>query len=251
MGLFLFAAACGLLLLPVLPALPPLALVWLPALLLALLLRRLRRPRESWLPLLFAASFSWSLLAAQQALEMRLPAALEGLPLQVQGRISGLPEPAWRGQRFRFQPQSLVLAGKSQAVAGQWQLFTAQPLLLRPDAQCRLSVRLKRPHGVANPGGFDYEAWLLSEGVTATGTATVLQCTAPAAGLDGLRHALRRFFQQHFADAAETGVMLALVSGDRALIPPALWERYAATGVVHLMAISGLHITLLAVVAAG
>lgn len=250
MGLFLFAAACGLLLLPVLPALPPLSLVWLLALLLALLLRRWQRPRESWLPLLFAATFSWSLLAAQQALEMRLPGALEGRPLQVQGRITGLPEPAWRGQRFRFQPQSLRPEEKSPAVAGQWQLFTAQPLLLQPDAECRLSVRLKRPHGVASPGGFDYEAWLLSEGVTATGSATIVQCSAAPAGLDGLRHSLRLFFQQHFAGAAEAGVMLALVSGDRALIPDALWESYTATGVVHLMAISGLHITLLALVAA-
>jgi competence protein ComEC len=30
-------------------------------------------------------------------------------------------------------------------------------------------VRLQRPHGNADPQGFDYEAWLLGQGVRATG----------------------------------------------------------------------------------
>ncbi|MFX5510376.1 DUF4131 domain-containing protein, partial [Acinetobacter baumannii] len=40
---------------------------------------------------------------------------------------------------------------------------------LRPGDRWRLQVRLKRPHGNANPDGFDYELWLLQDDVRATG----------------------------------------------------------------------------------
>lgn len=251
MGLLLAAAAAGLMSLPLLAFLPPL---WLSPLLALIFLLLWWRWRQPWLLglVFFLATFSWSVTRAQQALSQRIVPAWEGVELVAEGRIDGLFEPALHGLRFRFRPEKAQLDGDELPVAGgSWQLFSPfhdQPL---PDAVCTLTVKLKRPHGVANPGGFDYEAWLLSENVTATGSVKALVCKKPARfSVDGLRLSLRDEFQRKFPEQPAAGVLLALISGDRALIPDAVWERYVATGVVHLMAISGLHITLLAVVTA-
>lgn len=250
MGFLLLAAALGLLLLPVLPVLPP---WWLPALssVPALLFFLACRRHFCLCLAVLLLTFSWSVAMAQRALSARIPFAWEGERLSVQGYVDGLPEAVAHGQRFRLRPVDVVMNGQVQSpVSGSWQLFSAakEPKdMPAPGAFCRLQLRLKRPHGVVNPGGFDYAAWLLSEGVTATGSAKSLQCRPPAqAGADVLRWRLRAVFQRRFAGDAEAGVVLALITGDRVLIPDELWQRYVDTGVVHLMAISGLHITLLA-----
>lgn len=250
MGFLLAAAAGGLLMLPFLPGLPPPALLAAVAVISLLLWWRWRN--RWWLGIaLFSCCFSWSAGTAEMALREHIPPAWEGLTLEAEGRVEGLPEPAERqGLRFRLRPEHVLLDGVSTAIkgGGRWQLYTSSPEGLAPGSHCRLLVRLKRPHGVANPGGFDYEAWLLSEGISATGSVKRLSCRPPAAAsVGGMRLRLRQDMQQAFPERPAAGVLLALLSGDRALVPDSAWERYVATGIVHLMAISGLHVTLLSV----
>ncbi|HET8730571.1 MAG TPA: DNA internalization-related competence protein ComEC/Rec2 [Moraxellaceae bacterium] len=245
MGASLAAAANGLLLLTVLPVLPP---VWLPlslavgCLLLAWWRRRFWRAAAC----LFLA-FAWSVHVAASALAARLPVASEGVTLRSTGIIEGLPElsPS-QGSRFRFRPRTV----QDQPAQGRWQLFSAGAELPVPGSECDLQVRLKRPHGAANPAGFDFESWLLSEGVTATGTVIAITCRPPGNGsMDGLRLQVREAMSRRFPERPEVGVLLALITGDRSLVNASSWADYAATGVVHLMAISGLHVMMLAGVA--
>jgi predicted membrane metal-binding protein len=56
-------------------------------------------------------------------------------------------------------------------------------------------------------------------------------------------------FQRH-GDRKLAGVVAALVTGDQNAIDRADWDVFRATGVAHLMSISGLHITMFAWVAA-
>jgi competence protein ComEC len=252
MGFLLAAASGGLLLLPVLATLPsPRLLLAMAAILL--LLAGWRRHAAFLAGSFFCATFAWSVSTAQQALARQIPADWEGQMLQVQGRVEGLPENAGSdGMRFRFLPSKLWRADGAAALAvdGRWQLFSSLAEVPVPGAQCEIGVRLKRPHGVANAGGFDYEAWLISEGITATGTVKSLSCQAPPGfSVDSLRLQLRATFIRAFPQDAQAGVLLALVTGDRNLVQDAAWERYAATGIVHLMAISGLHVALLGVLA--
>ncbi len=251
MGPYLAAAAGGLLLLPVLPSLPPLWLAPLAAIIF-LFCAWFWRLRSCVLLALFLATFSWSVTVARHAVDSRIPKFLEGVELEVHGRVSGLPERVERGLRLRFRPeQAAGPQGEDIPVAGLWQLFSALSDIPMPDAVCTLRVKLKRPHGAVNPGGFDYEAWLLSEGVTASGTVRAMQCAPPAGiSIDSLRARLRQHFLAAYPERPAAGVVLALITGDRTQVSDELWERYVATGVVHLMAISGLHITLLAVVTA-
>lgn len=241
----LVATAAGLLLLPLLPALPPAGLLLAPAV-LCIGLARLRHPRW-WGPACLLLALAWATHVAAAALQARIPADWEGRPLHASGRIEGLPEAAApRGVRFRLRP----LAAEGRALTGHWQLFSPLHVVPVPGSRCELEVRLKRPHGVANPAGFDYEAWLLSEGVTATGTVRALQCRPPPGfTMDGLRLQVREAMARHLGERPGAGVLLALVTGDRSLVDPLAWRDYSTTGVVHLMAISGLHVVMLAGVA--
>lgn len=249
MGPFLVSAVSGQLLLLVLPALPP---FWWSLVLPPLLLLLWCHFRLVWLlwPIPALLTFSLAVAIAGQQLAAEVPARLEQQTIRVEGRIAGLPEPGgFGGWRVRLQPAHVGVEGWSPR--GVWQLNLRDSVMPLPDATCVMSVRLKKPHGNANPGGFDYEAWLLSEGVTATGSASHAECRQGGWSVDRLRLAMRLYFQQRFHDQQDmAGVVLALITGDRALVSPEIWERYAATGVIHLMAISGMHITLLAVVAA-
>lgn len=254
MGTLLVAACAGLLLLPLLPVLPPWWALLSPVLVLAPLAWRGRHRWAARVGLALCLALAWSTGVASRSLAAWLPTALEGRSLFVQGEVVGLPEPAApRGARFRLRPlvlESLPEGGAPPAVSGVWQLFSPLPALPAPGSRCRLEVRLKRPHGAANPAGFDFEAWLLSEGVTATGSVRALTCQPPTGfSMDGLRLRLREAFVRRFPDRPAAGVLLALVSGDRSLVDPLAWEQYSRTGVVHLMAISGLHVVLLASVA--
>jgi competence protein ComEC len=139
----------------------------------------------------------------------------------------------------------------------------APPPPVRAGERWRLVVRLKAPHGARNPHGFDYELWLWEQGVQATGYVRT------GARLDALHgpperlaatwhHPVEQWRQQvrdaivrHLAapadDAAHrraAGVVAALVTGDQRAIERADWDVFRATGVAHLMSISGLHITL-------
>ncbi len=251
MPLFLLAFCTGvasLLLWPVLPS--PLA----PLCLLLVLPFCRRWPVLRALPAL-GLGMAYAVWQAGVALDSRIPSAWEQQPLQVQGQVVGLPEPTARGGvLFRLRPERVWWAGQEQAPPGRlWQLSTREPLALRPGELWRLDVRLRRPHGWSNPGGFDYEVWLLQEGVAATGYVRQAQRIEGASrwSLDEGRLALRERFVRDLGGSESAAVLLALLSGDRALVSDAAWERYAATGVSHLMAISGLHITLIAILVAG
>jgi competence protein ComEC len=103
-------------------------------------------------------------------------------------------------------------------------------------------VRLKRPHGNANPHGFDYEAWLLERGIRATGTvrsragATRLDEFAwrPGYAVERLRDTLRERFLAELPEAPYAGVLIALAIGDQRAIPAAQWQMFGRTGVTHL-----------------
>ncbi len=129
-----------------------------------------------------------------------------------------------------------------------------QPQNLRAGERWQMTVRLKAPHGNSNPHGFDYELWLWEQGLQATGYVRTGTRDAPPRKLgDGWSHPIERARQavretifERVADRQLAGVLAALVVGDQNAIERADWDVFRATGVAHLMSISGLHITMFA-----
>ena len=210
--------------------------------------------------------------------------ALEGQDLDVVGVVQAMPQRQDMGWRFRFrieQAWRTEKSGPSQKVDLNTELPTqvylgwygdegrndsgwklsALPEPVKAGERWRLRVRLKAPHGHLNPRGFDYELWLWEQNIRATGyVRTGAQDPSPqrlaSTGLhpiEGWRQSVRDRLLTHLAtapggaaSAQHSGVVAALVTGDQAAIERSDWDLFRATGVAHLMSISGLHVTMFA-----
>lgn len=107
------------------------------------------------------------------------------------------------------------------------------------------NVRLKPVHGLANQGGFNYQVWLRSQGVNATGYVTgACALTVYATSAMGMREALISRVASYELD--HSAIIRALSFGDRSDFTPQLWTSLQKTGLSHLIAISGLHLTVVA-----
>ena len=173
---------------------------------------------------------------------------------------------SWYGGVFNSASQSNSVGNGLPA-----QLFELQrpPAHLLPGERWQMTVRLKAPHGNSNPNGFDYELYLWEQGVQATGYVRAgARDTAPARLGDTWQHPVERLRLRvrdaifvHLASSAsdssvdagdlksrsrDAGVVAALVTGDQRAIDRSDWDVFRATGVAHLMSISGLHITMFA-----
>ncbi len=240
--------ALGVVLLAQLPSVPDAVFVaFLP---LCLLFVWLSPPARS--VALFACGFLWALLRAQCLLIADLPKALEGQALVVDGTITGLPSGDARRLRFDLQISGARRDGQPVRLRGRVRLswYEGAPMVL-PGQQWRLAVRLKRPRGLVNPGGMDYERWLFRRAITATGYVLTagsnrLIGADGARGLDGLRYRLSSAIGQHLAGHPTAAIIAALAVGDRSTMTRGQWQTLRATGTSHLMAISGLHVGLVA-----
>jgi len=244
-----FALLAGVLLLQQLPALPPGWLV-LPLLATGLLIARIWR-----LPLLMMAGFMWSWWCAQGVLADRLPEALAGQDLVVTGVVSDLPRKRGDSQRFLFDVHEARLSvSTSREVVWRGRVRLSWRMPTRPvrgGERLKLRVRLYPPSGFRNPGGFDYERWLFSNRLGATGYVLSGLEDVPGGQPPGVLHQRLREEVRARVDMASgpsTGRALfkALVVGDRSGFGDAHWKVFRKTGTSHLVAISGLHLGLLA-----
>jgi competence protein ComEC len=202
-----------------------------------------------------AIGFAYAGLWAQVRLTDALAFADEGKDVRVVGVVASLPAQLERGQRFEFeveQVQGEVHVPRRLSLA-----WYGADVRVRPAERWEFTVRLRRPHGAMNPGGFDLEAWMLERDLRATGyvrdghrdsaprrlAERVLQA-GPL--VDRARDTLRERMQLQLAGTRYGGVLIALVLGDQRAIAEEDWLLFNRTGISHLVSISGLHITMIA-----
>lgn len=191
--------------------------------------------------------FCWACLSAQWALDDQLHQDLDGRTLWVEGTVVGLPEwPVVQGQpitvRFELQDAVSRRAKLPKRIRLSWRAPDEQ---IRAGERWRLAVRLKRSDGVLNPRGFDYQAWLFAKRIGATGSVKTGQRLDAGQGLHHSRERLKQQLQK-IAPQRMQGVMAALLLGDGSALTDQQWQLLQTTGTVHLMVISGQHISLMA-----
>jgi competence protein ComEC len=214
-----------------------------------------------------------------------LDPTLEGRDVLVTGVVVGLPQRNEAGLRFRLQVEAASINGQPTDIPARMDVgwyggaFSAGPSVLvdsdtaamgertapqlvlnrlpavvRAGERWTMPIRVKAPHGSRNPHGFDYELWLWEQGVQATGYVRASP-KDPAALMLGQtwRHPValaRQVVRDRIMERVESrqlaGVIAALVVGDQNAIDRADWDVFRATGVAHLVSISGLHITMFA-----
>ena len=139
-------------------------------------------------------------------------------------------------------------------------MSTQKRLKVKPGESWKFTVRLKRPHGNANPHAFDYEVWLLERGIRATGYVRANppqlldeMVWSPAYLVERLRFSIReRLLAVLPAETYPlTGILVALAIGDQKSVNGDLWTTFNRTSTTHLFSVSGSHITLVAALLAG
>lgn len=202
------------------------------------------------------AGIGWVGLHAGWTLAAQLPFAWEGREFSVTGRVVNLPEHELRRTRFqllvdgedanpRLRGRRLQLSwyddfGASSA-GPRMQLYAGQ--------RWQMQVRLRVPRGLSNPGGFDAERHALAQRVSATGLVRVpneARLLGPPSGLVAWRQRMATRIAAQVPSASSRYVQ-ALALGDTRGLTDEDWQLLRATGLTHLIAISGFHVGMVAV----
>ncbi len=237
--------------------------------------KRLAIPGRAICALLCAGLMAFGATGLRAGLFVKdaLDPQLEGRDVVVTGVIAAMPQRNESGLRFRMDvesarsdgvemplPPRIYLSWYNGPVAAGFNNANEGVELQRSSADLvagerwQMTVRLKAPHGGSNPHGFDFELWLWEQGLQATGYVRAgAKDTLPQRlartwehPLERARQSVRdRIFEQ-IQDRKTAGVVAALVVGDQNAIDRADWDIFRATGVAHLMSISGLHVTMFA-----
>ncbi len=238
------AVLAGVLAVQALPTLPPL-IVNLAVALVAL--SAMRFPRARWIAIIVLA-FAWAALRGQWAMDARLPSDLEGRDFDVIGVVDELPQRREDASRFVLRIESAALAGKPVSLGGLARLswYSKDVPELAPCSRWQLRVRLKRPRGLVNTSGFDFERHALERGINAVGyvreAAKARELPGPMLCVDRWRDRIARGIAAAVADPHDAHLLQALAVGDTRGLTPADWDVARANGVTHLLSISGFHV---------
>ena len=217
--------------------------------------------------LLFVVGLAWNALYVENRLENVLAIELEGKELTLEGRVAALPQSNSSGAKFAFEVDDSfsgkeVLKRFPKRIYLSWQPAWRNPQAIPeviPGQRWKIRAKLKRPYGSLNPYTFDFERWSFHQDFGASGSVRSgellldkdIAWTEFELRMELARWYLRKKIQSMLPDDARyVGVLIALVMGDQNAINQDDWQVFNATGIGHLISISGLHVTMLAGVGA-
>lgn len=171
------------------------------------------------------------------------------------GKLIEPPEELESKIRFEVEVVELQKKGHQEKVTGRVRLTHYHPQLIEKSFHAgdliRFSqVRLKHPRNFKNPGAFDYRGYLKVQGISATGSLSKNSSIEKLGSLPlpffkslqaNLRGGLLKTLEAEFP--GEQGALLkAMLLGQKNHLSAEIRESYIATGLSHLMAVSGLHV---------
>jgi competence protein ComEC len=206
---------------------------------------------------ILALAAGWCLeVDGRPSLAMSAPASPTSMHFE--GRLFSLPERDSAGKyslRLRGEGLNVLLKVASSPASAERNLER-----LRTGDRVRVWCRISRPRGYANPGSRDPAGWLRTRGVDAVGrvkSARLVELLSPGAAgprrwLDDAKQCARDRLDRSFGvDGAVRSLMGAMLLGDREGIAPGDGRKLRYAGMIHLVAISGLHAGLLAMLLFG
>ena len=187
------------------------------------------------------------------------PTALDvsRIPVGEEVRLMGRPASAAAtrsGVRFVLEVDSIQFEGRRLSGAGRVQVYVrgAGVEAASPCRRVAVEGRLAELPLVRNPGEFDYGAFLRGHGIFSRLFADELLAAAEQRGSACLAHRLKatltEYFERSVPDDEARSIVLALVVGDRSAIDGATEERFRRTGLLHLLAVSGLHVLIVGMI---
>ncbi len=201
----------------------------------------------------FVMAAVWGSVYSQIILNQQLPESLIKQDIWIQGTVKDLPQQRAHALRFTFKLDSSQpnLEGFHSDILLNW--YDKPYPDLKAGQRWRIKARLKPAHGSLNIGGFDYEKWLFSKSVRATGYVRETELAvllSPATSwyfFESARSDIKQFVESE--NLPFSGIIKALAIAERSDISDVQWQVFRDTGTAHLIAISGLHIGLIAGIA--
>ena len=204
--------------------------------------------------LMVLVGFCLTAFVAELQRQQSFKSTYEGKDLVVTGKVASMVE---------FHDSSLSFLYKvydAKSVEGNKRLNWNGLIRLSayrdlPDVKAgeewQFQVRLKRSSGFMNLGGFDYEKWLFAEGIDAKGylrksTLHKRLSNAPWYSINAWRSSIHENILRLVDKETNSAIISALMIADKSDVSQQQWQTLRDTGTSHLMAISGLHIGLVA-----
>ncbi|HGM0476393.1 TPA: ComEC/Rec2 family competence protein, partial [Neisseria gonorrhoeae] len=205
-----------------------------------------RRFAFAGLMLCVLAGAAYGVFRTEAALSSQWRAeAVSGVPLTVE--VADMPRSD--GRRVQFAAKAVDSGGRtfdlllSDYKRREWAV----------GSRWRITARVHPVVGELNLRGLNREAWALSNGIGGVGTVgadRVLLHGGSGWGIAVWRSRISRNWRQADADGGLSdgiGLMRALSVGEQSALRPELWQAFRPLGLTHLVSISGLHVTMVAV----
>jgi competence protein ComEC len=163
-------------------------------------------------------------------------------PVQIIGEVNSL---VITKKNIRFNIKVTQIADQHLLFTKIFRLSWREPAWqVQQGQRVKLWVKVKPPHGLANEAGFNYQQWLFSEGINATG---YVKSDDDNTLLDDVKSIRQTLLNRMLGfDLPQRSWLAAVTFGYRGLLQPEDWHLVQKTGVAHLIAISGLHLALVA-----
>ncbi len=173
---------------------------------------------------------------------------------QLEIRVQQSPEPKGKSHRMETAVHRIILDKDTISVSGKLLMYlrTDSAACSLPEWGDRLIVpmQLQLPREATNPGSFDYRKYLLRQGISHVAYYKPDDITyAGNTSVNPLYKwtgAIGDYLSAEITDAINApearAIGLALLIGNRSLLDPDITDRFATTGTMHILAVSGLHV---------
>ena len=204
-----------------------------------------RRKNSISVKILFTlVGFAWMGVFSHTLMNQGLDEEFLNQPIETRGFVVSLPSSSVQKSIFLYK----VVEPFSAEVRLSWYGVDRTKLVVGDEWM--LTVKLKHNNGLRNQGGFDYEKWLFANKISATGyvrtnESNKILSSSNTALIHQLRQSIRTTLSPYLQELDFSGVINALVLGDRSLIEDKHWLLFQQTNTTHLSVISGLHIGLI------
>jgi len=217
-----------------------------------------RGPRGAILVLVAGVPVIAAVASSARVLGDRWPDMPVPVDTVVSGGICEFPRDQPGSWRFVLTTDAESRArGLPARVLVSWYDSSTRPSMApEPGQRWHLSLRLRPPRGLRNPGGFDYERWLFAEQVGATAWVREsasnhrLRGNAPSCPAAVWRAVMARKISAALDGRDAAPWVLGLAIGAYQALPESDWDKLRRTGTIHLISVSGFHIALVAFPAA-
>ncbi len=188
---------------------------------------------------------------------------LVGKQVAIEGEVTTIPQIKKDTQRFNFSISHINNEKLNSSILVRLSWKFSKPQLVKKISQgqtWKLNTRLKRAHGLANLGGFSYQTWLRKNNLVATGYVVQNKAKKSARKIIAKKLTENRLIENQLTIRQQlyqkinyllpkenlSPLILALTFGERSQLTKEHWGILQNTATQHLIAISGLHLGLVA-----